>query len=110
MQVIHGTWIPDTEDQFIQRGAFYLWVETDTLQGTSRRHNTMFHPKHLGGTALAAFLMEKLGLRESVPGTLVHTLHKKYLLLPTSANKPLPSFEMRRSSGFFSPPGQSTDR
>jgi hypothetical protein len=94
MHVIHGTWIPDAEDQFIQRGDFYLWVETDTLQDTSRRHSKMVHPRHLGDTALAAFLMEKLGLRESAPGTLARTLHKQYLLLPTSADKPLPSFEL----------------
>jgi SNF2 family DNA or RNA helicase len=94
MHVIHGTWIPEADDQFIQRGTFYLWVETDTLQGTSRRYSKMVHPKHLGDTTLATFLMEKLGLRESAPGALARTLDKQYVLLPTSAGKPLPSFEL----------------
>ena len=33
MHIIHGTWIPDDTHEFIQRGAFYLWVETDTPSG-----------------------------------------------------------------------------
>ncbi len=33
MHVIHGTWIPDDDHEFTQTGSFYLWVETDMLQG-----------------------------------------------------------------------------
>src|SRR5213082_559366 len=29
MHIIHGTWIPEDTHEFIHRGAFYLWVETD---------------------------------------------------------------------------------
>ena len=36
MHVIHGTWIPDDTQEFTRRGAFYLWVETDTLTGKPR--------------------------------------------------------------------------
>ena len=36
MHVIHGTWIPEDAHEFIQPGAFYLWVETDTPTGASR--------------------------------------------------------------------------
>ena len=76
MHVIHGTWIPDDAQEFIQRGAFYLWVETDTPPGASRRRwrRRSPPPRHLAHTALATFLMEKLGLRESFPGTLVRIL------------------------------------
>jgi SNF2 family DNA or RNA helicase len=96
MHVIHGTWIPDDEHEFTQTGSFYLWVETDTLQGPQQSDGKATHPRHLVDTALATFLMEKLGLQESIPGTLVHTLQRKYFLLPTAANKPLHSFELLR--------------
>jgi SNF2 family DNA or RNA helicase len=96
MHVIHGTWIPEDTNEFTQRGAFYLWVETDTPQGTSRSRAGAVHPRHLASTALATFLMEKLGLQEPVPGALARTLCIKYFLLPTAAGKPSPSFELLR--------------
>jgi len=99
MQVIHGTWIPEEADGFIQRGAFYLWVETDTPVIRSRRHaDTLghLHPLHLTQTALATFLLEKLGLLETAHGALAHTLCTKYLLLPSAAGAPLPSYELLR--------------
>src|SRR5438876_3845225 len=96
MHVIHGTWIPDDAHEFIQKGAFYLWVETDTPSGTSRSRTGTVHPRHLDHTALATFLMEKLGLQEPASGALARTLCIKYLLLPTAAGKPSPSFELLR--------------
>ncbi len=96
MHVIHGTWIPDDAHEFIQNGAFYLWVETDTPQGTSRSRADAVHPRHLKHTALSTFLMERLGLREPVTGTLTNSLTTKYFLLPTAAGKPSPSFELLR--------------
>ena len=94
MRIIHGTWIPDDAGEFVQRGAFYLWVETDAPPGTARRHADADHPRHLAHTALATFLTETLGLRESVPGALARALSKKYFLLPTATGRPLPSFEL----------------
>src|SRR2546425_612958 len=96
MHVIHGTWIPDDAHEFIQNGAFYLWVETDTPTGKSRSGADAVHPRHLMHTALATFLMEKLGLREPVSGALARTLCIKYFLLPTAAGEPSPSFELLR--------------
>ena len=95
MHVIHGTWIPDDQHEFTQRGTFYLWVETDTPQSKSRHHGNTIHPRHLVDTTLATFLMEKLGLQESASGALARTLQMKYFLLPTAADKPLPSFELQ---------------
>jgi SNF2 family DNA or RNA helicase len=98
MHIIHGTWIPDDEGEFIQKGSFYLWVETDTVQGasqsTARRRTKAVHPRHLVDTALTTFLAEKLGLRDSTPNALAGSLQMKYFLLPTAADKPLPSFEL----------------
>jgi SNF2 family DNA or RNA helicase len=96
MHIIHGTWIPEDTNDFIQRGAFYLWVETDTQGITSRRNPKNIHPRHLAQTALVAFLAEKLGLQEPLAGALSHTLCTKYFLLPTVAGKPAPSFELLR--------------
>ena len=44
MHIIHGTWIPEDTNEFIQRGAFYLWVETDTPPGTKRSRTGTVHP------------------------------------------------------------------
>ncbi|MFL5707123.1 MAG: DEAD/DEAH box helicase, partial [Ktedonobacteraceae bacterium] len=96
MHVVHGTWIPDDEHEFIQSGAFYLWVETDTPQGKARGSANTVHPRHLAHTVLATFLMEKLGLREPMSGALARTTCIKYFLLPTVAGKPSPSFELLR--------------
>src|SRR6266699_3967328 len=96
MHVIHGTWIPGDAHEFLQRGAFYLWVETDTPTAALPSHAGTVHPRHLAHTALATFLMEKLGLREPVSGALARTLGTKYFLLPTAADKPSPSFELLR--------------
>lgn len=95
MHIIHGTWIPDSDDKFTQEGIFYLWVETDTLQGKSQRHGNTLHPRHLVDTALTTFLMEKLGLREPTSGASAYSLNRKYFLLPTAENMPLPSFELQ---------------
>src|SRR6266568_3870483 len=96
MHIIHGTWIPEDTNEFIQSGAFYLWVETDTPAGRLRSNSNNVHPRHLAQTALATFLMEKLGLREPVHAALSRTLCTKYFLLPTVAGKPSPSFELLR--------------
>lgn len=95
MHMIHGTWIPGEAGEFVQGGAFYLWVETDTLTGAARQRAGI-HPRHLASAALAAFLKEKLRLGASMPGALERTLCSKYFLLPTVAGKPAPSFEMLR--------------
>ena len=96
MHVIHGTWIPGDAYEFLQRGAFYLWVETDTPTAALPGHAGTVHPRHLAHAALATFLMEKLGLREPVSGALARTLCIKYFLLPTAAGLPAPSFELLR--------------
>ena len=96
MHVVHGTWIPDDTHEFIQNGAFYLWVETDTSPDTSQHRADDVHPRHLTHTALATFLMEKLGLREPVSGALERSMDTKYFQLPTAGGKPSPSFELLR--------------
>lgn len=95
MHIIHGTWIPDNSHDFIQRGAFYLWVETDTLD-ESLRHVDAVHPRHLMHTALSTFLIEKLDLQNTTSEALERALCIKYFLLPTFEGRPAPSFELLR--------------
>lgn len=97
MHIVHGTWIPDDSGEFVQRGAFYLWVEADTPQGgPARRKGIALHPRQLASEAMVNFLGEHLGLKESWPGAMVRTLETKYFLLPTVSGKPAPSFELLR--------------
>src|SRR5260370_20004351 len=96
MHVIYGTWIPADTHEFIQRGDFYLWVETDTPTGASQSRAGTVHPGHLGQSALSTFLTEKLGLREFAAGALARTMCTKFFLLPTAAGKPAPCFELLR--------------
>src|SRR5579863_3185207 len=96
MHIVHGTWIPDDIDEFKQGGAFYLWVETDAPTVAARRGGDAVHPRALSQKALPAFLAEKLGWRESVPGMLEPGLSVKYFLLPTTDGRPSPSYELLR--------------
>ncbi|MGL6281430.1 MAG: hypothetical protein ACRC2J_03380, partial [Microcoleaceae cyanobacterium] len=58
MKILHGTWIPQENDQFIQKGTFCLWVETAPSQRrqTRKKQNVSenssenfpaLHPHHL---------------------------------------------------------------
>jgi hypothetical protein len=96
MHIVHGSWIPNDTHEFIQQGAFYLWVETDTPAGTSKRRIDGVHPRHLAQTALATFLIDKLGLQEPYSGALTRSLQTRYFLLPTVADRPAPCFELLR--------------
>ncbi|GHO96168.1 helicase [Reticulibacter mediterranei] len=98
MHIIHGTWIPNEgeQEEFIQAGAFYLWIETDAPPDSSWRSAEGVHPRHLKQTALAAFLMNRLNLQNSIGGDPMHDMCMQYFLLPTVAGRPTPSFELVR--------------
>jgi SNF2 family DNA or RNA helicase len=102
MEVLHGTWIPEKSDRFLQSGAFYLWVETDFQSGGQLGHS---HPRHLKNADLATFLGETLGIKprpqppkfrgnKRLPPSLTNEFRPCYFLLPTWQNQPLPSWEM----------------
>jgi hypothetical protein len=91
MEIVHGTWIPDDTDDFHQRGAFCVWVETDTPLGATLPGE---HPGVLTHASLASFLTEKLGVREDGPDSLARKLTTKFFVLPTANDRPVPSFEM----------------
>lgn len=92
MKILHGTWIPQTNQEFIQAGGFYLWVETDTPK-KSKNRPADYHPAQLAQNELASFLRDELGV---APSVLRSPIVSKYFLLPTADGIPLPSLELSR--------------
>jgi SNF2 family DNA or RNA helicase len=88
MKVIHGTWIPDTSNDFIQSGSFYLWVEVPLVAKNSKKQPKI-HPGHLTSDELETFLVQ-LGIK----ATAHQHISSKYFALPTANNQPLPSPEL----------------
>jgi SNF2 family DNA or RNA helicase len=99
MYILHGTWIPEATDSFIQTGQFYLWVET--AEPTQRRQ-TGIHPNHLSAKDLLQFWTDTLGLEPLVPKNpsyynkpnVAEVIQTNHFLLPTAQDWPLPSWEM----------------
>ena len=95
MKVIHGTWIPGADSNYIQTGAFYLWVETSFSAKRNLKSQPQIHPAHLPQDKLGEFLSQELGIKDSVV-TIEQNISPKYFALPTANNRPLPSPEMIR--------------
>jgi SNF2 family DNA or RNA helicase len=95
MNILHGTWIPNADEAFIQKGHFYLWVETLPASKTSKTSNAV-HPNHLKKKELVTFMESLLGLSKSVYRSRADITQMRYFLLPTAKNKPLPSPELNR--------------
>ncbi|QUY40702.1 DEAD/DEAH box helicase [Acaryochloris marina] len=92
MKIIHGTWIPD-EAAFIQKGAFYLWVET-TEPKKKRKTARSIHPFQLASDELEDFLSNDLGVKPGRP--LEQLITSRHFLLPSTDQAPLPSLELAR--------------
>lgn len=95
MNILHGTWIPQSEDGFIQTGAFYLWVETTEI-AKSKSKLPSLHPRQLAKADLVKFLMEELGVKATAPKLLEAVIVPRFFLLPTVKQQPLPSLELAR--------------
>lgn len=92
MLILHGTWIPQITTDFVQSGAFYLWVET--AEKSRRRREG--HPYHLFEPDLVPLLQAELGLKLPHYRSLDFSIASRYFLLPTVDEQPLPSLEMLR--------------
>jgi SNF2 family DNA or RNA helicase len=92
MKIVHGTWIPDAETDFVQSGSFYLWIETPIAK-SSRNSKQQIHPGHLAKGELLNFMLQELGIREPAL-QLSQSISAKYFALPTANNQPLPSPEL----------------
>ena len=95
MKILHGTWIPNSGDEFIQAGNFYLWVETDTPPKQQKNRSATRHPQQLNKDDLSTFLGEELGI---IPknGSVSRDIITKYFILPSTDDRPLPSVELTR--------------
>ncbi len=95
MKVLHGTWIPQASNAFIQSGNFWLWVETNVTVTNKKASSPSRHPRHLNQTELSSFL-EGLGVGFNKYNAISHQIVSKYFLLPSTENEPLPSLELGR--------------
>ncbi|MEP0903881.1 DEAD/DEAH box helicase [Leptolyngbya subtilissima ST-M1] len=94
MQILHGTWIPQPATDFVQTGAFYLWVETG--QKSRRKLSPQAHPFHLPEPDLVPLLTDELGLKSLDRRPLADSITPPTFLLPTVDGEPLPSLELSR--------------
>jgi SNF2 family DNA or RNA helicase len=94
MQILHGTWIPQTGNEFIQTGAFYLWVETTDRKRF--RQPSQRHPRQRVAADLIEILTTELGIQPPTYRKLEDFISPQYFLLPTVDHQPLPSLELSR--------------
>jgi len=90
MHILHGTWIPEATDDFVQQGGFYLWVETEQ----QRQFEAPKHNRHLHKVELAQFLANEFGLGGSPTLPLSDAIRPCCFWLPSGADAPLPSLEL----------------
>ena len=95
MKILHGTWIPQATDEFIQKGTFYIWVETDASRKRKKELEDSY-PFQLEPTELANLLSVELGIAAPSYNPLVGQIVPKYFLLPSEEGKPLASLELLR--------------
>jgi len=90
MKILHGTWIPQGGNNFIQTGGFYLWCETDATQKRQKNQPDNYHPRQLNKDNLSELLSKNLGR------ALPYDIITKYFILPSTETEPLPSLELSR--------------
>ncbi len=94
MQILHGTWIPESGQDFIRSGMFCLWVET--TEKRRFRKPSQCHPRQLMGEDLATLLANELGIKPPNYQKLEELIQPRFFLLPTVEGQPLPSLELSR--------------
>ena len=94
MKILHGTWIPQSGEEFIQQGAFYLWVET--TEQKQFRQQIQRHPGQIAAADLAKLLSAELGIQPPLHHKIESSISPQYFLLPTVGDRPLPSLELSR--------------
>jgi SNF2 family DNA or RNA helicase len=90
-QILHLLWRPEPAKNFVQKGAFHLWMETAER---NRAKTPGLHPRHLRAKPLAEWLQETLGQPAS-PG-LFEPLE---LSLPSADGQPLPCPDILAETG-----------
>lgn len=93
MKILHGTWIPDLESTFVQRGTFCLWIETSH---SHHRKKGQLHPQHLLTSELNELLGHELGIKPKPLANFDPCFGRRSFVLPTHGDHPLPSLELAR--------------
>ena len=94
MHILHGTWIPQSEEGFVQSGGFYLWVETTTKKRFKKSSDR--HPYQLTAEELGQLLEKELGIKPKGIRGLLEEIDSRYFVLPSVDQQPLPSLELSR--------------
>ncbi|WP_121967595.1 DEAD/DEAH box helicase [Leptolyngbya sp. BC1307] len=100
MKILHGTWVPQAEDTFIQSGQFCLWAETSEPETSEPSRSKASKPgdrfpHHLARSALAT-LLEELGIKPASSRSIEAGIRPHRFWLPTADDLPLPSLELSR--------------
>ena len=97
MIILHGTWIPESDDEFVQQGAFYVWAESDQKSKRLRKQGQM-HPRQLAKAELTDLLTKELGIKapSKSNSAIEDLISPQYFWLPTADGEPLPSLELSR--------------
>ncbi|WP_213974628.1 DEAD/DEAH box helicase [Tepidanaerobacter acetatoxydans] len=92
--VIHGTWIPNTDESFINTGSFFLWFETRSIDTD---YPDIFHnPKKLFPYAYPTKNINELIKKLGLP---INNAYKKTItsfLLPTYHGEPISSLAIKK--------------
>lgn len=93
MKILHGTWLPQYIDDYIQRGSFYLWVERDSSGKEKKdKDEYSFSPEK---NELIDFLKNGLGIKLSEHK---EQIRDNYFILPAADKGPLNSYELLKYS------------
>jgi SNF2 family DNA or RNA helicase len=101
--VIHGTWIPRATNDYLQEGAFCLWVEKD-VSNRDQKHSDE-HPAALRKDQLETCLKAELGIKGTHLSSILHGITPKYFTIPTfevenpKDRMPVKSYELLKYSG-----------
>ena len=87
MNILHGFWLPDTNNSFVQIGRFFIWIESDEVAAGKPKDNV--HPQHLKNESCLRFLKQNLEISIADKTSSGYQI----LQLPTVQRKPLPAPE-----------------
>ncbi|WPL15939.1 ATP-dependent helicase HepA [Thiorhodovibrio winogradskyi] len=102
MRILHAFWLPEPTDAFVQRGAFWLWVETLPPAGAGSERprkparQSAAHPFQLPVHSWSE-LLEELSLTPKSARAAKAPLTTQRIWLPSAAGAPLPSPQLAKS-------------
>jgi SNF2 family DNA or RNA helicase len=96
IKIIHGTWIPKSNTEFMNRSRFALWAEREFSSKAAK--TAKHHPYSLGGNELESILCDDLGLFTHGNGIKGFTHTKCFFIMPTLGTVPVPSQQYWRES------------